>query len=122
MSTGQLESRPMAPSPAADIITEIRTTFPTRDAAEACANRLVAERLAACVQIDGPVHSTYRWQDAVESAAEWRCTCKTTPARAAACVAAIVAQHPYTTPEVLVQESMATPAYAAWVRESVAAS
>lgn len=119
---GQLESRTMAPPSAADIIAEIRTTFPTRDAAEACANRLVAERLAACVQIDGPVHSTYRWQDGVETAAEWRCACKTTPARAAACSAAIVAGHPYTTPELLVQESTATPAYAAWVRESVAAS
>jgi len=121
---GELESWPMAPPPAADIdiVAEIRTTFATRDAAEACGHRLVAERLAACVQIDGPVSSTYRWQDAVETAAEWRCMCKTTPARAAACVAAIVAQHPYTTPEVLVQESMATPAYAAWVRESVAAS
>jgi periplasmic divalent cation tolerance protein len=118
---GELKSHTMAPPSAADTVAEIRTTFAARDAAEACANRLVAERLAACVQIDGPVHSTYRWQDAVESAAEWRCTCKTTPARAAACVAAIVAQHPYTTPEVLVRESMATPAYAAWVRESVAA-
>lgn len=108
--------------PAADIVAEIRTTFATRDAAEACASRLVAERLAACVQIDGPLHSTYRWQDAVETAAEWRCTCKTTPARAAACIAAIVANHPYTTPEVLVRESMALPAYAAWVRESVAPS
>jgi periplasmic divalent cation tolerance protein len=112
----------MAPPPVADIVAEIRTTFAARDAAEACANRLVAERLAACVQIDGPVHSTYRWQDGVETAVEWRCTCKTTSARTAACIAAIVAGHPYTTPEVLVRESMATPAYAAWVRESVAAS
>lgn len=104
-----------------DVVAEIQTTFADRDAAEACANRLLAGRLAACVQIDGPVHSTYRWQDAVETAAEWRCTCKTTPARAAACIAAIVAGHPYTTPEVLVRESQATTVYAAWVRESVAA-
>lgn len=105
---------------AADAVAEIRTTFAARDAAVACASRLVGARLAACVQIDGPVHSTYRWQGAVETAEEWRCTCKTTPARAAACVAAIVAGHPYATPEVLVRQATATPAYAAWVRESVA--
>ncbi len=104
---------------AADTVAEICTTFAARDTAVACANRLVAARLAACVQIDGPVHSTYRWQGAVETAEEWRCTCKTTPARAAACVAAIVAGHPYATPEVLVRQATATPAYAAWVRESV---
>jgi periplasmic divalent cation tolerance protein len=106
-------------SMAADTVAEICTTFAARDTAVACANRLVAARLAACVQIDGPVHSTYRWQGAVETAEEWRCTCKTTPARAAACVAAIVAGHPYATPEVLVRQATATPAYAAWVRESV---
>ena len=104
---------------AADTVAEICTTFAARDTAVACANRLVAARLAACVQIDGPVHSTYRWRGAVETAVEWRCTCKTTPARAAACVAAIVAGHPYATPEVLVRQATATPAYAAWVRESV---
>lgn len=105
---------------AADVVTEIRTTFAARDAAEACAHRLVAARLAACVQIDGPVHSTYCWQGTVETTEEWRCTCKTTPARAEACIAAILAGHPYVTPEVLVRQATATPAYAAWVRESVA--
>ena len=105
---------------AEDVVTEICTTFATRGAAVAIANRLVAAKLAACVQIDGPVHSTYRWQGAVETADEWRCTCKTTPTRAAACVAAIVAAHAYATPEVLVRQATATPAYAAWVRESVA--
>ena len=103
-----------------DVVAEIRTTFAARDAAEACANRLVSARLAACVQIDGPVHSTYRWEGAVETATEWRCTCKTTPAAAEACIAAIVAGHPYANPEVLVRHSTATPAYAAWVRDSVA--
>ena len=104
----------------ANVVAEIRTTFAARAAAEACANRLVAARLAACVQIDGPVHSTYRWQGEVETAEEWRCTCKTTPARAEACVAAIIATHAYANPEVLVRQATTTPAYAAWVRESVA--
>lgn len=112
----------MDSSPEGDGLVEIRTTFPGQDAAEACVRRLLAARLAACGQVDGPVVSTYHWRGTLESAAEWRCTFKTTAARAEACVAAVVVGHPYETPEVLVARVAATPAYAAWVRESVAAS
>ena len=82
-------------------IVEIRTMFGTRAAAEACATALVEARLAACVQIDGPVRSTYRWQSAVEVAEEFRCTCKTTVERAEACIEALIGRHPYQTPEVI---------------------
>ena len=106
-------------NPAPDLV-EIRTTFASRVAAEACAVRLVAERVAACVQIDGPLTSVYRWQGQVETAEEWRCTSKTTPARAAACRALIRALHDYHTPEIIEAPATASPAYAAWVRTSVA--
>lgn len=104
---------------AGETVVEIRTTFGDRAAAEACADRLVRERLAACVQLDGPVASTYAWRGAVETAVEWRCTCKTTPERADACRAAIVAAHSYELPEIVIATVVAAPAYAAWVRESV---
>ena len=100
-------------------LVEIRTTFGDRAAAEACAARLVRERLAACVQVDGPVTSTYAWRGAIEAAAEWRCTCKTTPGRAAACRDAIAAGHSYDVPEIVSTTVTAATAYAAWVRESV---
>lgn len=109
----------MAATPSGDGLVEIRTTFPARDVAEACVRRIVTERLAACGQVDGPVASSYRWRGAIESADEWKCTFKTTTARAAACVAAVVAGHPYENPEVLVADVAATSAYAAWVRDSV---
>lgn len=105
-------------STAASIV-EIRTTFGDRAAAEACAARLVRERLAACVQIEGPVAATYSWRGAVETSAEWRCTCKTTPGRAAHCRAALAAGHPYELPEIVESSATASEAYAAWVRESV---
>ena len=102
-------------------IVEIRTTFAVRSEAETCAALLVDRRLAACVQVEGPVQSTYRWQGAIERAEEFRCTVKTTAVRAAACIDAIRRGHPYQNPELLVAEVAAGPAYAAWVRESVAA-
>lgn len=102
-------------------IVEIRTTFGSRPEASACAERLVAGRLAACVQVDGPVISTYCWQTAVETAEEWRCTCKTTLGRRDACIEAIVRHHPYETPQLTVVPVAASAAYAAWVRDSVEA-
>jgi periplasmic divalent cation tolerance protein len=102
-------------------IVEIRTTFAARGAAEACARLLVERGLAACVQVDGPVLSTYRWRGAVERAEEFRCTAKTTAAAAGGCIEAIRRAHPYENPELLVAAVAAAPAYAAWVRESVGA-
>jgi periplasmic divalent cation tolerance protein len=101
-------------------IVEIRTTFGSRADAEACAARLVGQRLAACVQVEGPVQSTYRWQAGVEMAEEFRCTCKTTPERAQACITAVIRDHAYQTPEVIRTEVTASAAYAEWVRASVA--
>ena len=100
-------------------IVEIRTTFRSRAAAEACAERLVSDRLAACVQVDGPVRSTYRWRGAVESAEEFRCTCKTSSDRADDCTEAIRRSHDYETPELIVAMVSASTAYAAWVHASV---
>jgi len=101
-------------------IVEIRTTFGTRSDAEACAARLVGQRLAACVQVDGPVQSTYRWQSAVERAEEFRCTCKTTHERSQACIESLTQGHAYQTPEVICVEVTASTSYAEWVRASVA--
>jgi periplasmic divalent cation tolerance protein len=104
---------------AAMTIAEIRTTFGSRDDAEACAARLVEGRFAACVQVEGPIQSTYRWRAAVERAEEYRCTCKTSIDRAEACLEAIRHGHPYEMPELMFAEVFATPDYAAWVQSSV---
>lgn len=100
-------------------VVEIRTTVGSREAADEVADRLVATGLAACVQVEGPIRSVYRWQGNVETSAEWRCVCKTSVGRAAACVRSIREQHGYELPEVMVVEATADPAYAAWVRQSV---
>lgn len=99
-------------------ISEIRTTVGDRAAADAIARRLVEDRLAACVQIDGGIDSVYRWNDSIEQAAEWMLTVKTSLGRTDACVASLVEQHAYELPEVLVSEVFASPAYAEWVLRS----
>jgi len=96
-------------------VIEVVTTFPDEAAAVASAERLVAAGLAACVQVEGPILSLYRWEGRLEQAREWRCTCKTTPGTLAACIDAIVAGHPYEVPQVLWRECGAAAPYASWV-------
>lgn len=100
-------------------LVEIRTSFAVHEAAQACAGRLVGARLAACVQVDGPIVSTYAWKGNLETATEWRCSCKTTRGMQAACLEAIRRQHDYETPELIVADLAASAEYAAWVRANV---
>ncbi len=99
---------------------QVTTTVATREAAERIAAALVAERLAACVQVAGPIASTYRWQGAVERATEWYCHCKTTRARYPALEMRLRELHPYETPEIIAVPIVAgLPAYLAWIEECV---
>lgn len=95
----------------------VATSVATRADAEAMADALVGEGLAACVQL-AAVASTYRWQGAVECAEEWRVV-KTTTLAAAAAAARIAALHAYELPEIMTHAVDAAPGYAAWVAESV---
>jgi periplasmic divalent cation tolerance protein len=96
------------------------TTCANRDEAERIAAALVDQRLAACVQIVGPVRSIYRWQGAVEQAEEWLCLIKTTREAYPAVEAAIRALHSYDCPEIIATQITAgSAAYLKWLGESV---
>jgi periplasmic divalent cation tolerance protein len=98
-----------------DTIQVITTTGSREDAARV-ARALVEARLAACVQVIGPITSTYWWQGAIEEAAEYLCLAKTRRDRFAAVEAAIRAVHPYDVPEVLaVPVEAGSAAYLAWL-------
>lgn len=96
----------------------VTTTLPSREAAESLATQLVEERLAACVQVIGPIESTYRWEGAIERAKEWYCHCKAPAAGREALMARIKVVHPYEVPEIIaVIADQADPAYLSWVQE-----
>jgi periplasmic divalent cation tolerance protein len=82
-----------------DII-EVFTTVDSEEAAERLARGITAERLAACVQISGPIRSLYWWQGVLEEAREWRMTIKTADDRLSALEAYIRENHGYETPEI----------------------
>lgn len=80
---------------------QIVTTTEKREDAEKIAAWLVEKRLAACVQIVGPILSIYRWKENIESAREWQCHIKTRAALYPDVEAAIKLNHPYETPEII---------------------
>lgn len=99
----------------------VTTTTPYEETARVLAKALVESRLAACVQVSGPITSTYRWQGAVETSQEWLCTAKTTEACWPGIERLVSEHHPYDTPELIATPiTHASAAYAAWLREETA--
>ncbi|MGB5219300.1 MAG: divalent-cation tolerance protein CutA [Smithella sp.] len=80
---------------------QISTTTETKEEAQKIAKYLVEQKLAACVQITGPIESTYRWKGKVETSAEWLCLIKTRESLFGRVEAAIKKLHPYETPEII---------------------
>lgn len=99
---------------------QVTTTTPSREAADRIAQTLVRERLAACVQVQGPITSTYRWEGTVEQAAEWYCHIKTTRARIDQVTRRIRELHSYVTPEVVAVPLVGgLPEYLGWIAAEV---
>ena len=80
---------------------QVITTVPTRAHARRISRELVRARLAACVQVLGPIQSTYWWQGSIEQSSEWLCLVKTTRTRYNCLVRRLGELHPYDTPEIL---------------------
>lgn len=94
----------------------VLTNLPDAASAERIARLLVEQRLAACVNILAPCTSVYRWNDALETAAEVPLLIKTTRARYAELEAVLAEAHPYELPEtVAVPLEAGLPGYLAWV-------
>ncbi len=80
---------------------QVVTTTDQRETAERIASALVEHRLAACVQIVGPISSTYHWHGEVETAQEWQCWAKSRRELYNAIEQTISRLHPYEVPEIL---------------------
>jgi periplasmic divalent cation tolerance protein len=101
---------------------QVVTTIDRREAADVLARAIVERKLAACVQIVGPIRSVYRWKGNIETAEEWMCIVKTTAVKFADLEREIKAHHSYETPEILATPVTAGNAdYLAWLGASVRA-
>ena len=97
----------------------VLTTMPDTAQTDELVRALVDERLAACVNVHGPMMSTYWWQGRVEREPERQLVIKTTRDRIDALEQRLRALHPYELPEFLVLAVDGGSArYVAWVEEN----
>ena len=98
----------------------VLTTVGLKDAAEELARQLVERRLAACVNIVGPMRSIYRWNHKLHDEQEYLLVIKTTAAHAAAMPSLFTELHPYELPEcVQLPVQGGSEAYLAWLAAEV---
>lgn len=102
-------------------IISVYAVFANAEEATRIGRIAVEERLAACVNVLGPVRSIYRWQGKVESADEVAAIFKTSSARADALITRVAGLHSYAVPCIATWPiDKILSSYAAWVEESVA--
>ncbi len=91
----------MSADMAGSAVALVLTNLPDEQSAHALAESLVAERLAACVNVLARCRSVYRWEGEVERADEVPVLIKTALPRVAELVARLEQLHPYELPEVI---------------------
>ena len=101
-------------------VTSVYAIFADADEAERIGRQVIEERLAACINILGPVRSIYRWNGAIETADETAAILKTTAANADRLITRITDLHSYEVPCVVTWPiAKLVGAYADWVEGSV---
>jgi len=84
----------------ADFI-KVTTTTDKKEDAGRISKAIVENRLAACVQVSGPITSTYWWNGNMEETEEWLLTMKTRKDLYPKLEQAIKNFHPYEVPEIV---------------------
>ena len=94
--------------------------FANAEEAERIGRTVVEERLAACINILGPVRSIYRWQGSIEKADEVAAILKTSQTEADALIMRIAGLHSYEVPCIVTWpiDKLLT-SYADWVDANV---
>ena len=101
-------------------VVSVYAIFADAEEAERIGRAMVEERLAACINILGPVRSIYRWQGVVETADEVAAIFKTSHAQADALITRIAALHSYEVPCIATWPiDKILGSYAEWVEDSV---
>jgi periplasmic divalent cation tolerance protein len=101
-------------------VISVYVVFADANEAERIGRLVVEERLAACVNILGPIRSIYRWKGAIESAEEVAAIFKTTHDRADPLITRIAGLHSYEVPCIATWPiDKILGSYAEWVEDCV---
>jgi periplasmic divalent cation tolerance protein len=80
---------------------QVTTAVDNAEDAGIIASALVSQRLAACVQVMGPLRSTYWWDGDIQVNEEWLCIAKSRADLFEELSALVHQVHPYDVPELL---------------------
>ena len=100
-------------------VISVYAVFADLNEAERISRLVVEERLAACVNVLGPIRSIYRWKGTVDSGEEIAAIFKTTVAQADSLITRIAGLHSYEVPCIAtwpIDKILAS--YADWVEGS----
>jgi len=101
---------------------QISTTTEAKSDAESIADALLNQKLAACIQIIGPIQSHYHWKGKQEKSEEWLCLIKTREELYLQVENTIKSIHPYETPEIIAIPIIAgSPEYLKWINSETKA-
>ncbi|MBP8625469.1 MAG: divalent-cation tolerance protein CutA [Syntrophorhabdaceae bacterium] len=101
---------------------QIHTTTDRKDTAENIARVLLEGRLAACVQIIGPITSLYWWEGKIETTEEWLCLIKSKKGLYRQVEETVRAHHNYKVPEIIAVEiTDGSYDYLDWLKKEVKA-
>ncbi len=99
---------------------QVFTTTETKDDAQKIAQVLLEKRLAGCVQIVGPITSSYWWEDEITSSEEYLCLIKSRDDLFPQVEKTIQEVHPYDVPEILaVTVPAGSQAYLDWLNKEL---
>ena len=99
---------------------QVFTTTDKREDAERMAKAIVERRLAGCVQILGPIRSTYWWKGKLETTEEWLLLMKSSKDLYERLEGAIKELHPYEVPEIIAMPIVAgSEDYLGWLRGEI---
>ncbi len=97
---------------------QVSTTVGNEDEAQRIARALLERRLAACVQVIGPITSHFRWEGEIETSQEWLCLAKARAVHYAELEKAVRELHSYEVAEIIaVPIVQGSCQYLAWMRK-----
>ena len=99
---------------------QIVTTVGSQEKAREISQYLLANRLVACAQIQGPVESHYWWEGKMTQDIEWVCTFKSSYKLLEKVKSGIKEKHPYEVPEIIAFKSIDTDLpYLQWLNDVI---
>ncbi len=95
----------------------VLSTIDDIDKGKRMSKLIIDKKLGACVQLVGPIQSTYFWRGKIEESKEWLILIKTKKNLYKKLEELIIKIHPYVTPEIVYFEIAGFDKYLNWITD-----